>query len=148
MQMAIDGATNCPELDECISSALAAVKVLMRELAQTALQQAQELSTSTKHSQELLADIRQHALIPEPDRLHHTSEAFHDSIDHILEVCKLLRHVAVSESLQVSARFTEINLRVYGPQVGGATQNYFLFINAMYLISGDNGCQISGRASQ
>lgn len=33
------------------------------------------------------------------------------------QVCKLLRHVAVSETLQVSAKFTEINLRVYGPQV-------------------------------
>lgn len=36
----------------------------------------------------------------------------------MLQVCKLLRHVAISETLQVSARFTEINLRVYGPQVG------------------------------
>lgn len=33
------------------------------------------------------------------------------------QVCKLLRHVALSESLQVSAKFTEINLRIYGPQV-------------------------------
>ncbi|XP_031355685.1 alpha-catulin [Photinus pyralis] len=115
--MAIDGATSCPELDSCVSSALTAAKDLSRELAQTALQQAQELSTSTKQSQELVGTIRQHALIPELDRLHHTSGAFHDSIDHILEVCKLLRHVAVSETLQVSARFTEINLRVYGPQV-------------------------------
>lgn len=32
-------------------------------------------------------------------------------------MCKLLRHVALSESLQVSAKFTEINLRIYGPQV-------------------------------
>lgn len=29
----------------------------------------------------------------------------------------MLRHVALSESLQVSAKFTEINLRIYGPQV-------------------------------
>lgn len=35
----------------------------------------------------------------------------------LLKVCKLLRHVAVSETLQVSAKFSEINLRVYGPQV-------------------------------
>lgn len=33
------------------------------------------------------------------------------------QVCKLLRHIALSESLQVSAKFTEINLRIYGPQV-------------------------------
>lgn len=29
----------------------------------------------------------------------------------------MLRHVALTESLQVSAKFTEINLRIYGPQV-------------------------------
>lgn len=34
-----------------------------------------------------------------------------------MQVCKLLRHIALSESLQVSAKFTEINLRIYGPQV-------------------------------
>ena len=28
-----------------------------------------------------------------------------------------MRHVARSESLQVSAKFMEINLRIYGPQV-------------------------------
>lgn len=33
------------------------------------------------------------------------------------QVCKLLRHIALSETLQVSAKFTEINLRIYGPQV-------------------------------
>lgn len=34
-----------------------------------------------------------------------------------LQVCKLLRHIAMSETLQVSAKFAEINLRIYGPQV-------------------------------
>lgn len=33
------------------------------------------------------------------------------------QVCKLLRHIAMSETLQVSAKFAEINLRIYGPQV-------------------------------
>jgi len=43
-----------------------------------------------------------------------------------LKVCKLLRHVAVSETLQVSAKFTEINLRVYGPQVVTAAKTVSL----------------------
>ncbi|KAK9752464.1 Vinculin family [Popillia japonica] len=112
-----EGAANCPELDASVSTAVNAAKDLARHLAQAALQQAHELNMATKQGQELVATIRQQAIVSDVDRLHQTSEAFHDSIDHILEVCKLLRHVAVSESLQVSARFTEINLRVYGPQV-------------------------------
>ncbi|KRT80186.1 hypothetical protein AMK59_8703, partial [Oryctes borbonicus] len=112
-----EGAANCPELDASVSAAVNAAKDLARHLAQAALQQAHELNMATKQGQELVETIRQQAIVSDVDRLHQTSEAFHDSIDHILEVCKLLRHVAVSESLQVSARFTEINLRVYGPQV-------------------------------
>lgn len=115
--MGFEGAANCPEIESSISSSVAAAKDLSRNLAQAALQQAQELNSTTKQGQELVMAIKQHALLTDPDRLHRTSIAFHDSIDHILEVCKLLRHVAVSETLQVSARFTEINLRVYGPQV-------------------------------
>lgn len=112
-----EGASDCPELDTVVSATLNAAKDLSRHLASAALQQAQELNVATKHSQELVTSIRQQALLEEPDRFHHTSDSFHDSIDHILEVCKLLRHVAESENLQVSARFIEINLRVYGPQV-------------------------------
>lgn len=35
----------------------------------------------------------------------------------MFQVCKLLRHIALSETLHVQAKFTEINLRIYGPQV-------------------------------
>lgn len=44
-----------------------------------------------------------------------------------------MRHVAVSETLQVSAKFTEINLRVYGPQV----------VTAANTVSAHPGSQIS-----
>jgi len=33
------------------------------------------------------------------------------------QICKMLRHVASTDALQVSAKYTEINLRIYGPQV-------------------------------
>lgn len=33
------------------------------------------------------------------------------------QVCKLLRHIALTETQQIQAKFTEINLRIYGPQV-------------------------------
>lgn len=32
-------------------------------------------------------------------------------------MCKLLRHIALTESLHVQVKFAEINLRIYGPQV-------------------------------
>lgn len=34
-----------------------------------------------------------------------------------IQVCKLLRHIALTETQQIHAKFTEINLRIYGPQV-------------------------------
>nr|CAH7751736.1 unnamed protein product [Callosobruchus chinensis] len=112
-----ENVSTCPELDSAVQTCINSARDLSRHLANAAIQQAQELSTATKQGLELVGAIRQQAVMSDVERLHHTSNAFHDSIDHVLEVCKLLRHVAVSETLQVSAKFTEINLRVYGPQV-------------------------------
>lgn len=81
------------------------------------MEQAGDLGQVTKAGQELVATIRNLALASEIDRLQESSDRFHEYLEHILEVCKLLRHIALSESLQVSAKFTEINLRIYGPQV-------------------------------
>lgn len=73
-------------MDACVSATINAAKDLSRHLAQAALQQAQELTTATKQGQELVTVLRQQALVSDLDRLHHTSNSFHDSIDHILEV--------------------------------------------------------------
>lgn len=122
----------CPELDAAITSVLDAVHDLSRQLSQTTLQQASELGGVTKQGHELVSALRSLALQPDPDpdRMHHVTDNFHDTIDHILEVCKLLRHVALSETLQVCARFTEINLRVYGPQVVTAAKTVTAFPNS------------------
>lgn len=69
-------------MSACINSA----RDLSRHLANAGIQQAQELSTATKQGLELVSSIRQQALMSDIDRLHHTSNAFQDSIDHILEV--------------------------------------------------------------
>lgn len=84
--MDFEGATSCPELNACITATITAGKELSRNLAQAALQQAHELNTITKQGQELVSSIKEHALVCDIDRLHHTSEAFQDSIDHVLEV--------------------------------------------------------------
>lgn len=84
--MGFDGASTCPEIEGCVSACITAAKDLSRHLSQAALQQAQELSTAVKQGQELVKSLRQQALLTELDHLHHTSNAFHDAIDHILEV--------------------------------------------------------------
>lgn len=86
--MGFEGVSHCPEIESYVSSTITAAKDLSRHLAQAAFQQAQELNTATKQGQELVLSLRQQALITDPDRLHHTSNSFHDSIDHILEVSK------------------------------------------------------------
>ncbi|ENN72461.1 hypothetical protein YQE_10803, partial [Dendroctonus ponderosae] len=112
-----EGAANSSEVEESVQACINSARDLSRHLANAAINQAQDLNTATKQGLEIVTDIRQQALSGDVERLNRTSDQFQDSIDHILEVCKLLRHVAVSETLQVSAKFTEINLRVYGPQV-------------------------------
>ncbi|CAB0042563.1 unnamed protein product, partial [Trichogramma brassicae] len=104
------------ELDQAILSVLRATRDL-RQLCQTTMEQAGDLGQVTKAGQELALTIRNVALATDIERLQESSDRFHEYLEHILEVCKLLRHVALSESLQVSAKFTEINLRIYGPQV-------------------------------
>ncbi|KAL1500968.1 hypothetical protein ABEB36_006378 [Hypothenemus hampei] len=126
VQIGYEIAANSPELEESVQVCINTARDLSRHLANAAINQAQDLNTATKQGLEMVAAIRQQALSEDMDRLNHTSDRFQDSIDHILEVCKLLRHVAVSETLQVSAKFTEINLRVYGPQVVTAAKTVSL----------------------
>lgn len=38
------------------------------------------------------------------------------------QICKVLRHIATTEALQVSAKHAEVNLRVYAPQIVTAAQ--------------------------
>ncbi|XP_044012425.1 alpha-catulin isoform X2 [Aphidius gifuensis] len=105
------------EMEQAVLSVLRGTRDLRQQLATTTMEQAGDLSQITKGGQELVSTIRNLALNSELDRLQENCDRFHEYIEHILEVCKLLRHIALSESLQVSAKFTEINLRIYGPQV-------------------------------
>ncbi|XP_011496940.1 PREDICTED: alpha-catulin [Ceratosolen solmsi marchali] len=105
------------ELDQTILGVLRATRDLRQQLCQTTLEQAGDLGQVTKAGQELVSSIRNLAFTNDINKLQENSDRFHEYIEHILEVCKLLRHIALSESLQVSAKFTEINLRIYGPQV-------------------------------
>lgn len=50
------------------------------------------------------------------------SKKFIIFVFHVFQICKLLRHVALSESLQIQAKNIESNLRIYGPQVITSTR--------------------------
>ncbi|XP_033207724.1 alpha-catulin isoform X5 [Belonocnema kinseyi] len=105
------------EIEDALQCVLRAAKDLKKELYATALEQSGEFGLVIKAVQELVSSIKILASSNEIDRLQEHSDRFREYIEHILEVCKLLRHIARSESLQVSVKFTEINLRIYGPQV-------------------------------
>ncbi|KAG7210392.1 hypothetical protein KM043_011925 [Ampulex compressa] len=111
------GGSPSSEMEQAVLGVLRATRDLRQQLCTTTMEQAGDLGQITKAGQELVSTIRNLALGNGVNRLQESSDRFHEYIEHILEVCKLLRHVALSESLQVSAKFTEINLRIYGPQV-------------------------------
>nr|XP_034180818.1 alpha-catulin isoform X1 [Osmia lignaria]XP_034180819.1 alpha-catulin isoform X1 [Osmia lignaria] len=111
------GGSPSSEMEQAVLGVLRTTRDLRQQLCTTTMEQAGDLGQVTKAGQELVSTIRNLALANDINRLQESSDRFHEYIDHILEVCKMLRHVALSESLQVSAKFTEINLRIYGPQV-------------------------------
>ncbi|CRK86852.1 CLUMA_CG000677, isoform A [Clunio marinus] len=105
------------DIDSCVDSVLNAAQDLINQLILTAQDQASDLPHMTKSGIELVNLLRNIALNHEIDRLQNSADRFHEHIDHMLEICKLLRHIAMTETLQVQAKFSEINVRIYGPQV-------------------------------
>ncbi|XP_031632491.1 alpha-catulin isoform X2 [Contarinia nasturtii] len=105
------------DIDAAIDSVLSAAQDLSSSLSMAVADQIPELHHILKIGIELVNSLRNIALNQELDRLQECADRFHDYYDHILEVCKLLRHIALTETQQTQAKFTEVNLRIYGPQV-------------------------------
>ncbi|XP_022186503.2 alpha-catulin isoform X2 [Nilaparvata lugens] len=106
------------EMESAVVSCLKATRDLRAQLQATATEQTRDLAAVLRGGHDLVAQMRNTALAAvDQDRLEQTADRFHEFVDHLLEICKLMRHVASSETLQVSARYAEINLRIYGPQV-------------------------------
>ncbi|KPJ16691.1 Alpha-catulin [Papilio machaon] len=104
-------------LESACAGAAGAAGDLERALVAAARDQARDLPPLADDARRLAADLAYIASSGESERLHNIASRLHEQLDHIIEVCKLLRHIAMSETLQVSAKFAEINLRIYGPQV-------------------------------
>ncbi|CAH0592388.1 unnamed protein product [Chrysodeixis includens] len=119
------GATgSATALESACTGATSAASDLERALVAAARDQARDLAPLADEAKRLASDLayigKQAASScgeRESERLHSIASRLHEQLDHIIEVCKLLRHIAMSETLQVSAKFAEINLRIYGPQV-------------------------------
>ncbi|CAH0724792.1 unnamed protein product, partial [Brenthis ino] len=107
-------------LESACTGATSAASELERALVVAARDQARDLAPLADEARKLASDLAHIASScgeRESERLHNIASQLHEQLDHIIEVCKLLRHITMSETLQVSAKFAEINLRIYGPQV-------------------------------
>ena len=105
------------DIDSCVDSVVSAAQDLINQLVLTAQDQASDLPHLTKLGADLVTSLRNIALSHEIDRLQNSADRLHEHIDHMLEICKIIRHIAMTETLQVQAKFVEINFRIYGPQV-------------------------------
>lgn len=130
---------------------LQAIRDLRVQLVRTVVDQTSELQATTKTGLDIVEAIRNYALSSDSERIDELGERFQEVLDHILEVCaqsslsflrwshprrwhlsslflspsqvcKMLRHIACTDTLQVNTRYAEINLRIYGPQVVTAAQ--------------------------
>lgn len=122
------------DIDTAVDSVLTATQDLSNQLFMAVADQTSDLGRVIKHGIDMVHSLRTIALNQELEKLQECSDRFHDYIDHILDVymnrqifptnrhlyllplslfqvCKLLRHIALSETLHVQAKFTEINLR-------------------------------------
>ncbi|XP_039757156.1 alpha-catulin [Pararge aegeria] len=115
-----NGNSSGAALESACTGATSAASELERALVVAARDQAKDLAPLAEEARKLASDLAHIASScgeRESERLHSIASQLHEQLDHIIEVCKLLRHIAMSETLQVSAKFAEINLRIYGPQV-------------------------------
>ncbi|KAK3856373.1 hypothetical protein Pcinc_037296 [Petrolisthes cinctipes] len=115
------------ELETAINAVLAATREMKHQLQTTALVQAEELVRGACEESELISALKNAGLATDQERLDEYADRFLEHIEHIQEVCKLLRHIATTDSLQVAAKYGEINLKIYGPQVVTAAQTLCLY---------------------
>ncbi|XP_013780387.1 alpha-catulin-like [Limulus polyphemus] len=108
------------DLEASILQTLRASKDLKQQLQDTALDHADELFKITDEA-EFMSQLKNAAIAGDHDRLEEFAEKFSEHAEHIQEVCKLIHHVANTESLQVTSKNLDYCLKVYGIQVLNAS---------------------------
>ncbi|XP_065342960.1 alpha-catulin isoform X1 [Cloeon dipterum] len=105
------------DMEGSLQDVLRTTRELRAQLQATTHAQSADLGSVARAGVELMSCVRNSALASDTERLEEASAKFSEHLEHVLEICKMLRHVASTDALQVSAKYTEINLRIYGPQV-------------------------------
>ncbi|XP_071044546.1 alpha-catulin isoform X2 [Parasteatoda tepidariorum] len=120
------------DLTAAILEVLRGTKDLKQELQDTALDQAQELLKLFEEIN-ILSFLKGSALAGDQQQLEEYSEKFIEYAIHVQDTCKLLQHIASTDSLQVSSKNTESCLKVFTTQV----------LNACRTVSIHPLCEIS-----
>ncbi|XP_076303963.1 alpha-catulin-like isoform X2 [Tachypleus tridentatus] len=113
------------DLEASILQTLRASKDLKQQLQDTALDHADEIFKVTDEA-EFMSQLKNAAIAGDQDRLEEFAEKFSEHADHVQEVCKLLHHVASTESLQVTSKNLDNCLKIYGTQVLNASHTLCL----------------------
>ncbi|KAK6624674.1 hypothetical protein RUM44_011533 [Polyplax serrata] len=124
---AIDGASPSDETERMVEYLLTNLRDLRKQLQEAAFTQATELEGVIRQGSAALDGLKNLALAADIDRLEIFGDRFAEHTDHILEICKLVRHMAPYDSLQVAAKYTEINVKVYAPQVLSAANTLAIY---------------------
>lgn len=103
-----------------VTNCLDSTRELRAELIATAKDQTNELPSVIRTGNELVTTITNSAMTGDAIVLGETATRFQETVDHIAEIAKLLRHLASNDNLQVTAKHAEINLKIYAPQVVAA----------------------------
>ncbi|XP_025405107.1 alpha-catulin isoform X1 [Sipha flava] len=109
-------------LEVAVNQCLDATKELRVQLIATCKEQSHDLPLIIRTGYDLVTFIQTTASDGDIDSLNKYGDQFVEVIDQIGEICKVLRHIATTEALQVSAKHAEVNLRVYAPQIVTAAQ--------------------------
>ncbi|XP_065216469.1 alpha-catulin isoform X2 [Planococcus citri] len=115
-----EGSSPTHEMELAVTNCLDSTRELRTELLATAKDQTNELPSVIRTGNELVTTITNCAASSDHDLLDKTAIRFQETVDHIAEITKLLRHLATNDNLQVTAKHAEINLKIYAPQVVAA----------------------------
>lgn len=109
------------ELETAIIKTIEASKNLHKQLQDTTMDQASELF-KINEDHDLLKGLKLHGLAGRPDKVDELSVKFREHAEQLEEVCKLLRHIANTGPLIITAEHNESVIRTTCPLILYAAQ--------------------------
>ncbi|XP_052829405.1 alpha-catulin isoform X1 [Octopus bimaculoides] len=118
-----ENASSSQELETAILKTIEASKVLHKQLQDTTMDQASELF-KVNEDHDLLKGLKIHGLAGSPDKVDELSVKFREHSEQLEEVCKLLRHIANTGPLIITAEHNESVIHVTCPLLLNAAQTF------------------------